>query len=207
MAAPQLNRFDKIAPFYDKLAGFAFGNSLMSAQEYNLDTIAEGADVLVIGGGTGKFLTQLLVKNKSCRIWFVEASEKMIELAKKNLNFTNRVIYMHGTHENGPDRNFDIVITHFFVDMFTDLELHNVMQIIHGHLKSQGRWLVADFVNHKYWHRIFLKVMYIFFNCLGALDIRSLSNWDRIIQSGYFKKIDASSFYGGFINSVSYKKT
>ncbi|MEQ9414469.1 MAG: class I SAM-dependent methyltransferase, partial [Cyclobacteriaceae bacterium] len=115
MAAPQLNRFDKIAPFYDSLARFAFGKSLRSAQECNLESIVDCSDVLVLGGGTGKFLTKLLAQHTGCKVWYVEASQKMVDQAKSHLSYTDRVVFIHGTLENVPEQKFDAVITHFFV--------------------------------------------------------------------------------------------
>ncbi|MGB4971920.1 MAG: class I SAM-dependent methyltransferase, partial [Cyclobacteriaceae bacterium] len=126
MAASQLNRFDRVASFYDRLTGFVFWGSLIKAQECNLEAISDNSDVLVLGGGTGNFLNKLLSRNNGCRIWYVEASQKMIERAKKNLNFTDRIIFIHGTHENLPEQKFDVVITHFFVDLFTEQELRAV---------------------------------------------------------------------------------
>lgn len=202
----QLNRFDRVAPFYDKMAGLVFGNKLIQAQECNLDTITGYSDVLVLGGGTGKWLTKLLKRNSSCMIWYVEASKEMIVQAKKNLDFTDRIIFIHGTHENIPEQKFDIVITHFFVDMFTEPELNSITQQIYNHLKKDGQWFVADFVNEKYWHGVLLKAMYLFFNWTGALDLKVLPNWDRIIQGKYFKKRSVTSFYKGFIDSASYQK-
>ncbi|MEQ8363115.1 MAG: class I SAM-dependent methyltransferase [Cyclobacteriaceae bacterium] len=206
MGAAQLNRFDRIAPFYDWLASFVFGSSLVNAQEQHLDSITDYSDVLVLGGGTGKFLSKLLDKNNGCRVWFVEASQKMIDLAKRNLENSDRVVFIHGTHENLPDQKFDVVITHFFVDMFTESELNVITQQVQGHLKSEGLWFVADFVQRKYWHRIALKAMYLFFNAIRALDLNELPDWDRIIQSKYFKKTSVRSFYGSFIDSAAYSK-
>lgn len=204
METLELNRFDRIAPFYDKIAGLVFGNSLIKAQECNLETITGYSNVLVLGGGTGKWLTKLLKLNSSCTVWYVEASKEMIGQAKKNLDFTDRIIFIHGTHENMPQQKFDVVITHFFVDMFTEPELESITQQIHNHLKSGGSWVVADFVNNKYWHGVLLKLMYLFFNWVGALDLKVLPNWDRIIQSEYFERTRLSSFYKGFVNTVTY---
>ncbi|MFZ1808058.1 MAG: class I SAM-dependent methyltransferase [Cyclobacteriaceae bacterium] len=179
---------------------------MIKAQECNLEAISDNSDVLVLGGGTGNFLNKLLSRNNGCRIWYVEASQKMIERAKKNLNFTDRIIFIHGTHENLPEQKFDVVITHFFVDLFTEQELRAVSHQIHNHLKKEGQWLVADFVNRKYWHRVLLKLMYLFFNLMGSLDLKELPDWNNIIQAKYFEKASESTFYKDFICAVTYVK-
>lgn len=206
MSTSQLNRFDRLVPFYDTLANFVFGSSLIKSKECNLEVVGLQADVLVLGGGTGKWLNKLLDNNKSCRIWYVEASGKMIDKARKNLNSTDRVVFVHGTHELVFAQKFNVVITHFFVDMFTVEELIALRDKIFKDLKDEGKWIVADFVNEKYWHSIFLKGMYLFFNIMGALDLTSLTDWQRIIQSNGFKGEGRYSFYSGFIRNVAFIK-
>lgn len=204
MFVPPLNRFDRIAPFYDGLSTLVFGNSLMKAQKCNLCIVPAHSDVLVLGGGTGKWLVELLKHNDSCRVWYVEASLKMIHLANKYLNASDRVIFIHGTQQDIPDRKFDIVITHFFVDMFSESDLSDLAEKIAGVLKNGGKWIVADFVNNRYWHKLLLWMMYLFFNAIGVLDRKNLPDWDRIIQSWPFTMENTTSFYKGFVKNIIY---
>ncbi len=206
MLAPSLNRFDCIAPFYDRLSTLVFGNSLINAQKCNLHIVQAHAEVLVLGGGTGKWLIELLKHNKTCKIWYVEASLKMIHLARRHLNATDQVVFIHGTQYNIPHRKFDIVITHFFVDMFSETDLSDLTEQIARVLKKEGKWIVADFVNNKYWHKLFLWLMYFFFNTIGALNHKTLPDWDRIIQSKSFALVNETPFYKGFIKNIIYAR-
>ena len=79
-----LNRFNWIAPYYDTLTCLVFGNTIWKAQTGYLNYVPPHATVLVLGGGSGKWLRDLLQRNETCQICFVEASSKMVELAKKN---------------------------------------------------------------------------------------------------------------------------
>ncbi|MEP2669994.1 MAG: methyltransferase domain-containing protein [Cyclobacteriaceae bacterium] len=206
MSNSQLNRFDRVVPFYDALANFVFGRSLKQSRECNLEEVAQHADVLVLGGGTGKWLNKLLDGNKDCRVWYVEASGKMMNEARKNLKGKDQVVFIHGTQETVYIQKFDVVITHFFVDMFTDMELRVLADKISGDLKDGGKWIVADFVNEKIWHWIFLKGMYLFFNIMGVLDLGFLSDWEQIIKEKGFKSSSVCSFYSGFIRSIAFVK-
>ncbi|MEQ9149664.1 MAG: methyltransferase domain-containing protein [Cytophagales bacterium] len=206
MSNSQLNQFDRVVPFYDALSNFVFGSSLKQSRECSLEEVAQHADVLVLGGGTGKWLNKLLDINKNCRIWYVEASGKMMDEAKKNLKGKGQVVFVHGTHETVYEQKFDVVITHFFVDMFTDKDLRVLAHKISGDLKDGGKWIVADFVNERIWHWIFLKGMYLFFNIMGVLDLNFLSDWQRIIKENGFKSSSVFSFYSGFIRSITFIK-
>ena len=201
---PPLNRFDSIAPIYDGLASLAFGQSIKKAQRAHLGDVPARSDVLVLGGGTGKWLGELLGQDAGCRVWYVEASLKMIHLAKKNLKGNGRVVFIHGTHLDIPDRKFDVVIAHFFVDLFNGPDLEKLSGKVATVLKKNGKWIVADFVNRKYWHGAMLWLMYLFFHAIGALDHKGLPEWDGIIQRKSFVKENTMVFYKGFIESVLY---
>ncbi|GAB1446133.1 MAG: class I SAM-dependent methyltransferase [Cyclobacteriaceae bacterium] len=204
MHTPPLNRFDCIAPFYDRLSTLVFGSSIINAQKCNLHIVPAHAEVLVLGGGTGKWLIELLKHNEMCKIWYVEASLKMIQIAKEHLKATDQVVFIHGTQENIPNRKFDIIITHFFVDMFGESDLLQVAEQMASVLNAGGKWIVADFVNNTHWHKLVLWLMYGFFNIVGALDRKALPDWDRIIQSKSFAVENETCFYSGFIKNIVY---
>src|SRR5688572_28861247 len=102
--ASRLNQFNGLARRYDRLAKIIFGNSLLEAQTAYLNEISSNANVLILGGGTGKLLTRLLNVNKSCSIWYIEASSMMIELARQHAKKANRakVLFIHGTEDSIP---------------------------------------------------------------------------------------------------------
>lgn len=200
-----LNRFNAIAPYYDRLAKLIFGDAIVNVQEENLHLIPANANVLVLGGGTGKWLGKLLEMNKSCRVWYVEASSVMLKKSvKANIN-NERIEFIHGTHESIPAIRFDVVITHFFVDMFTEKQLNLLVESLAGKMNTGGLWLVADFVNQKFWHQLSLKLMYLCFRVVGALDLKLLANWDEIISSKSFQCKKSTVCYGNFIQSNVYQ--
>lgn len=202
-----LNRFNTIAPYYDRLAKIIFGNAIVKAQADNLDLISANANVLVLGGGTGKWLGELLQINGTCRIWYIEASSIMLAEAVKINSGWDRIEFIHGTHEDIPVIDFDVVITHFFVDMFSKGQLSLLTEGLIKKMNSGGLWLVADFVNQKLWHRLFLKLMYFCFRVVGAIELKSLVNWDEVIRSKSFLIKKSTTYYGDFIHSNVYQLT
>src|SRR5688572_27433406 len=116
-----MNNFDSVASFYDRLSRLIFGNSILHAQTLYLPDIPTGANVLILGGGTGWLLCELLAKKPGCKIWYIEASEKMISLSKEATRDTShRVTFIHGTEDRIPSGiTFHVVITHFYLDLFS----------------------------------------------------------------------------------------
>jgi len=200
----KLNRFNSIAPYYDRLAAVVFGNSIRKSQTYYFNRIPENAKVLVIGGGTGWWLGQLQKENPQCKIWFIEASSEMLSRAQKK--FLENTIFIHGTEEDIPPIQFDVVITHFFLDMFDDEKMKQLIKTISASLSISGIWLIADFVNIRFWHRSLLFLMYRFFRMLGVLQLNTLGDWDTIMLNQNFNCEQETHFYGGFIKSAIYLK-
>lgn len=206
MKQASLDRFNRIAPIYDRLARLVFGNTILRSQKENLEVIPPRAKVLVLGGGSGKWLNDLLFSNGSCAVYFIEASSTMLERAKNNSHYVDRVTFIHGTQNDIPAGEFDVVITHFFLDMFSQPELEYFVSLVKSTLKTKGLWIVADFEENKLWHRILLNVMYSFFNLMGAIDEKSLVNWDSVLLSKSFECLRSTSLYGSFIHSRIYSK-
>lgn len=202
-----LDRFNWIASFYDTLAGFVFGKSIKLAQKKYLNVgLAERSKVLVLGGGTGWWLAKFVNRNPTAEIWYVEASSKMIELSKrKNADLTG-IHFIHGTEENIPSEiSFDLVITFFLLDVFSNQSLDLFISRIKTKMKEEGLWLVTDFVKHKFWHNWLLKTMYLFFWITGSLSVLELPKWEiRMKECGFYPSVKAI-FFGGFIYSYIYK--
>jgi ubiquinone/menaquinone biosynthesis C-methylase UbiE len=78
-----LNSFDRIAPVYDRLADIVFGTAILDAQRTHLHALNDAREILILGGGTGRLLRDLLGQNAKSRVTYVEASQRMIELALK----------------------------------------------------------------------------------------------------------------------------
>jgi tRNA (cmo5U34)-methyltransferase len=63
--------FNPIASFYDILADIVFFRQIYLSQCCYLDKIPPRSNILVIGGGTGRFLKKLLLKNTEYNITYV----------------------------------------------------------------------------------------------------------------------------------------
>ena len=104
MNSKKINGFDVIAPVYDGLATMVFGRAIRKAELHYLSEVREGSKVLVVGGGTGRLLADLLKINPNCQIWYVEASEAMVRIARSNIRKlpNANVHFIHGTQTELP---------------------------------------------------------------------------------------------------------
>lgn len=196
--------FDRIANHYDKLARIVFGKSIEKAQTHFLSSIPDSSNVLILGGGTGWILNELRGRTKQCRIWYIDLSERMISLARMNESSPD-VIFIQGDERSIPQEvQFDVVITNFFLDLFPYEKLERIIQTILRSIKKHGAWLVSDFVNKKYWHRVLLWKMYWFFRIVTDIEASALPPWEFIMQSYGLREVKSHWYYRGFIKSVVY---
>ena len=195
--------FDGVAAIYDTLSNVVFGRSMVRAQTFYLRDIPSGAKVLIIGGGTGWLLNELLVVNSTCSVWYIEASAKMLDLTKERISKSSNVIHLiHGTENSiPPDIKFDAVITHFYLDLFPQTSCDQVIQKISRSMHAKSMWLVTDFINTTWWQNILLAVMYKFFRVTCHIEASQLPEWQDLVKRNGFVEVKSELFFWKFIRS------
>lgn len=183
-----------------------FGKTLDHAQKFPLDFIEPDVSVLILGGGSGELLNTLLQKHPTVSVDYIDLSPNMIELAKRKTGNPLSVNFITGTEQNIPSRTYTVVITNFYLDLFSDKRLNEVIDIIKPRLSDNVIWLATDFISEKTWHRIFLKVMYVFFKIITRIEAGSLPDWQSALSHAGFREVKSKNFYGGFIKSSVYKR-
>jgi tRNA (cmo5U34)-methyltransferase len=203
--------FDRVASFYDPLAKLVFGSSLQDAQRWLLPCIPSSSTILIIGGGSGWLLQQVLEHTSPVRIVYLEASGKMLQLAQQQNLAPPVVEFRHGTDADlPPHEEFDIIITPFLLDLFPEERLSRLMQRLYGVLDPGGLWLFADFwpVQQKppLWQKLLAKSMYLFFGLLSDVQGRKLPDYRRHFDELGLKEKQCVGFYKGFVQSKIYRK-
>jgi ubiquinone/menaquinone biosynthesis C-methylase UbiE len=201
-----LNTYDALAPWYDWLAKIVFGSRITDSQLVHIPLIHDGANILILGGGTGWLLEKVLLRSPR-KVWYVEASSTMISLSKKKVPDNGYVVFVHGGLDSIPSSvKFDAVIANFFLDQFKDEEVGSILKVIDSVLVENGLLLVTDFQDNAFWKKAFLKMMYFFFNVTGAISNRTLPEWEKRIREQGFKPTAEAVYYSAFIKSVALKK-
>lgn len=207
--------FDSIAPFYDSLSRLVFGDALRRAQVEHLGAIPEQAHVLLIGGGSGWLLEQLLLQKPQANVTYLESSAKMLELAQKRCKQfaipTATVSFRLGDeHSLQPDESFDVIITPFLLDLFPDDRLQHLMSRLYTTLRPGGCWLFSDFWSvhdpAPFWQRLLLRSMYTFFGLVSGVKATQLPDFGLHFQRLRLQEQAGAHFYGGLIQAKAYRK-
>ncbi|MDN5204048.1 class I SAM-dependent methyltransferase [Fulvivirgaceae bacterium BMA10] len=205
------NDFDRIAPFYDILAKLVFGNAMKKAQTAFLDKIPSNSKVLIIGGGTGWILVELFERLSNVQVVYVESSAEMLSLTNSRLMkaWQAKVKFIHGNQCDIEQDHFDVIITHFFLDLFKEDKVSHIINTLKATLKPNGKWLFCDFelnnVHSKYWQKILVRTMINFFKLTTNLEANKLIDLREHLKSCGLKQVESRRFYKKMIVSCIFE--
>ena len=195
--------------FYDFLTGLIFGETLFRAQVCLLNNIKPGNKILIAGGGTGKILEAISgVHHAGLNITYVDVSDRMIAASKKRNTGKNEVTFINAAIENSRlQDNFDVVITPFLLDNFTNENLQKIFARIDQLLLPGGLWLNTDFqLTGKRWQKIMAGSMLIFFRIICSIEAKKLPDILNCFSSNGYQVVEQKTFWGDFILSAAYQK-
>ena len=176
-------QFNFVAKYYTFISRVVFGNSLEIAKVSLFNKIPDYGRVLIIGGGTGVSLGFLVKLKPHIKIDFVEVSSKMIALAKARVN-NGKTQFVCAPIEKFEGTDYDVIITEFFLDLFTVTEIEKHICLIKQKLSTNGIWIDTDFrPTNKIYDKILLKVMYCFFKLFSKI----LYSYPFILKTNYKK--------------------
>lgn len=208
--------FDRLAGSYDLLVRLVYGNSLQQAQSALLPALPQGRDVLLIGGGTGRLLKPLCLEAKPRHILYIDASAVMLQRAqafvKKEIpSWENKISFLQGTQELLPDAGqFDVVITPFFLDLFSEEAFEAVFDRLALQLKPEGSWYLIDFQEAKgifsVPSKILIWAMYRFFRLATGISGDRLIDPTPYFRRNRFSLQAEKLFYQGMVKSQLWKK-
>ncbi|WP_158995520.1 class I SAM-dependent methyltransferase [Mucilaginibacter sp. L196] len=201
--------YNNSAWFYDSLARLVYGKALINAQVYLLKHIPKNAKVLIVGGGTGWILEELTrIHPSGLQITYVEIAPNMMALSRKRNIGSNQVTFVNDDIENiDLPADFDIALTPFLLDNFTDENLIKVFNSITVLLKPHALWLNASFqLTGKWWQRVLLKSMFIFFKVTCGIEASKLPGIDKCFEEKHFKVVEQQNFFEEFIGARIYRK-
>ncbi len=201
--------YDTIAWFYDRLARLVYGKTLVQAQQFLIKAIPANTNVLIVGGGTGWVLEEILkIHTAGLNITYVDASAEMIARAQKRNAGKNTVGFIAAPIENaGIVGTYDVVLTPFLFDNFTDDSLRKIFSFIDAHVAADCMWLYCDFQNTEVlWQKTLLKVMYIFFRVSCGIEASCLPDAGAYFTRFGYQIKNQKGFMNGFILSAVYER-
>ncbi|MFO1484381.1 MAG: class I SAM-dependent methyltransferase [Verrucomicrobiaceae bacterium] len=179
--------FDLLAPHYRWIEALFARERLQRCRVALLDVIPEPANVLIYGEGNGRFLVELLWRFPSAQVTVVESSTVMVRLARERMTregfVETRVSFVEtdALKWQPPTEAFDLIVTCFFLDCFTEDQLQRLIPTIAGAATPDANWLVADFqIAASGWRRLrsrmIVGLLYVFFRFTTALPGHTLIN-------------------------------
>ncbi|MDT3404465.1 class I SAM-dependent methyltransferase [Mucilaginibacter terrae] len=202
--------YDNTTWFYESLSKVVFGQAQVKAQEYFLNQIKPQSNLLIIGGGTGQILESInRLHHSGLNIAYVEISPKMMALSRKRNIGQNKVEFITDdiaritfTHK------FDVVITAFLFDNFSNDALASIFPQIDKWVKQGGIWLNTDFqLTGPLWQKLMLKSMYLFFKLMKAVKVTKLPNTRKVFEQYGYHQTNEKLYYGSFIAARVYTRS
>ena len=194
---------DAIAPWYRWLEYAGFGRALERRREAFLSRVADARRVLVLGDGDGRALAALLRASAGATVDYVDASARMLELARARAG-RERVVYHHadaltmplGHAEDGP-AEYDLIVTHFLLDCFEAPDQARLLERVGRAATPQARWVVSEFRGHG----ILVAILYWFFRVTTGLRTRELADHRALFEKHGFRLQRVESAWGGRLAS------
>jgi SAM-dependent methyltransferase len=211
--------FDGVAPWYRTLEAIVFGDALQRARVACLGEIDPPGRALIVGEGNGRFLCVLLRLYPDVEVDCVDASLRMLELARQRIerevpNGLNRVHFLQRdiTSWSPPEDQFDLIVTHFVLDCFPENRVAAIMTKLSDAAAENATWLLADFCvpPGPFARRrtaLWLAAMYGFFRITTGIEARELVDPSPLLRKEGFALEKEHLFRGGMIKSELWRRS
>jgi ubiquinone/menaquinone biosynthesis C-methylase UbiE len=168
---------DRIARWYRWLEYIGFGRALERRRNAFLSDVADARRALVLGEGDGRFLARLaaeMFRHPGATIDYVDLSPRMLELARARAG--DQVRYILGDALTIPLKaaEYDLIVTHFFLDCFNEQDAAALVARIAAAAKPDARWLISEFRAASWWSRMWIGALYLFFRITTGLKTQRL---------------------------------
>ena len=209
--------FDLLAPHYRWMEWALAGPKLQACRTMFLDEIAGARNVLLLGEGNGRFLCELLRRNREAKVTCVDASAGMQRVARQRVQRigcdVTRVRFLHADVLacDLSDDCYDAIGTHFFLDCFPPEQLERVTRRVSDWAAPGASWILSDFRRPergaKRWRaEMILGLMYWFFRAATRLPARRLTDPRVYLERSGFHVAKRAEREWGLLYSEVWRK-
>ena len=210
--------YNRIAVFYDLAARIFFFNKINKSQVALLPFLPDFKSCLILGGGSGYFLQQILSQHKTARFVYVDLSDQMIQMAKNRIKRRfpeelHRIEFRCASVEDVKNESFDLIVCNYFLDLFPDVEVDLLLKRFYLEtLNTKGYLYFTDFaIPESHWvvkkmTEVLLKMLYYIFRITTSIRSTQLPDFSLLFKKNNFDVLHADSFSGGIMISAIYKK-
>lgn len=206
--------FDTLAPHYRSMERVLAGDKLQKCRTAHLDSIDTPRRALLVGEGNGRFLRAFVERFPQPEITCIDASARMLDVAKTALNSGAHVTYLHSDILEAPlqAHHFDLIVTNFFLDCFPPHQLARITTKLAAAATSEAIWLLADFCEapsglKKVRSKLILSSMYLFFRFAAKLPARRLTSPDDLLLENGFELTDRRRFEWDLLHADLWRRS
>lgn len=196
--------FNLLAPVYDQLARLVFGKNIDQSQCHFFGTVRDVKSALVVGGGTGRFFNAYFQQHPESLLVFVEKSPAMLAKARLRRATGMNILFVESDFRRyGEGGSYDLVLLPFFLDMFTNESVSDIVELL-GRLSSRHtQVIVTDFVHQEKrgWKSLVIKGMYLFFRLTCDIEAHRLPNWQQIFEANGWNINETATYAKGTIGT------
>jgi ubiquinone/menaquinone biosynthesis C-methylase UbiE len=204
---------DPIARVYRWFEYAAFGRELERRRFRFLAETRDARRALVLGDGDGRFLARLLGNAPDVRVELVDSSKVMLDLARYRAG-SPRVTYHHSDARTLalPRSQFDLIVTHFFLDCFDEDDLRRLVHGVSGAAQPGAMWVISEFRQpasgwRAAWAWLWLRVLYFFFGVATGLKVRRLTDHRPLLDACGFQLEQVEEVWFGLLASEVWRKS
>lgn len=165
--------FDLISPFYDFSKRLVYGRKIDLIQTLLFNITSPFGDQLIIGGGTGNYLLNVLRYEASKSITYLDLSSRMIHLSKEKVHLefpqkAQKIEYLVEPVQHFQTlKKYDCIHVPFILDCLNETDLRATLQVLKRSLKKDGLLYFSDFYSDErssQFHLFHIKTLYSLFN-------------------------------------------
>lgn len=210
--------FDWMAKPYATLERLLFGQSFQRIRTAFVPFLDEHQSVLLLGEGDGRFAEALLARNPSIRVTIVDGSAKMLLRAQqRTTRWQDRVHCVHSDAVAWAEwlpatTRFDAVVTTFFLDCLTEIELTRLFAAISPRITPAGLWIWADVsVPESRWRRLLgrslIAALYFVFGLTTNITATRLVDVSSHFSRGGWVTQSSKASLGGILRAAVLART
>jgi ubiquinone/menaquinone biosynthesis C-methylase UbiE len=202
-------RLDLVARFYPAVERLVFGARLDLARNAFLSRITQAHQLLLVGEGNGRFLESVVGKH-SGSIKVVEKRSEMIRLARLRLGASRKgalEFVEADIRQCEPGREFDCVVTHFFLDQFNPGTQLAIAEKFARLTTRNGTWINVDFLPARTGRgNVLMWLQYTFFRLTWRIEAERCYDESPAAARAGWVIGETIPFLGGLVLARCYQK-
>ena len=203
--------FDPLARLYRWMEYFSFGPMLERCRFHFLPECFDARQALLLGDGDGRFTARLLGSNQKVQVDAIDSSGAMLHQLEHRAGAASttgpaRLRTLHSDIRDAIlDRGeYDLVVSHFFLDCLTDDEIAALIEDILPYMTPDATWLVSEFaIPEQGWRRnaarVLVRLLYFAFGIMTRLQVRKIPDYSSILTRSGFRLQQQNRLLGGLL--------